>query len=147
VTGSFAAEQASAFVRRFAANEVMTIVAEDVPELRRWLKRAITGGQKHGLRVVPPEHQLQTRAQVTAGQAAEAKLVGLSHIVDVVHFVEKQDAPLLQLADACAFGFRRFFAEQSGGDEFILFPAAFFVLAPLPAAVEEAVQHAVATAG
>jgi len=35
--------------------------------------------------------------------------------------------------------------DESGED--YLFPAAFFVLAPLPAAVEEAVQHAVSTAG
>ena len=28
-----------------------------------------------------------------------------------------------------------------------LFPSSFFVLAPLPAAVEEAIQHAVSTAG
>ncbi|MHB0972460.1 MAG: hypothetical protein ACYC7A_22240 [Thermoanaerobaculia bacterium] len=34
--------------------------------------------------------------------------------------------------------------DESGED--YLFPATFFVLAPLPAAVEEAVQHAVATA-
>ena len=35
--------------------------------------------------------------------------------------------------------------DESGED--YLFPAAFFMLAPLPAAVEEAVQHAVAAAG
>jgi hypothetical protein len=35
--------------------------------------------------------------------------------------------------------------DESGED--YLFPAALFVLAPLPAAVEEAVQHAVTTAG
>lgn len=35
--------------------------------------------------------------------------------------------------------------DESGED--YLFPAAFFVLAPLPAAVEEAVQHAVAMNG
>jgi hypothetical protein len=35
--------------------------------------------------------------------------------------------------------------DESGED--YLFPAAFFVRAPLPAAVEEAVHHAVATAG
>ena len=35
--------------------------------------------------------------------------------------------------------------DESGED--YLFPASFFVLAPLPAAVEEAVQLAVATAG
>jgi hypothetical protein len=35
--------------------------------------------------------------------------------------------------------------DESGED--YLFPAAFFVLAPLPAAVEEAVQQAVVTVG
>lgn len=35
--------------------------------------------------------------------------------------------------------------DESGED--YLFPASFFVLAPLPAAVEEAVQQAVSTAG
>ena len=35
--------------------------------------------------------------------------------------------------------------DESGED--YLFPSSFFVLAPLPAAVEEAVQHAVARAG
>ena len=35
--------------------------------------------------------------------------------------------------------------DESGED--YLFPSSFFVLAPLPAAVEEAVQQAVSTAG
>ena len=35
--------------------------------------------------------------------------------------------------------------DESGED--YLFPSSYFVLAPLPAAVEEAVQHAVSTAG
>ena len=46
--------------------------------------------------------------------------------------------------DANADGMLRVIDESGEG---YLFPASFFVLAPLPAAVEEAVQHAVAAAG
>src|ERR1700730_11551298 len=36
-----------------------------------------------------------------------------------LHFESKQDGPLLQIADACAFGIRRFFAKQDFGTEFV----------------------------
>jgi hypothetical protein len=32
---------------------------------------------------------------------------------------EKRSAPLLQIADACAFAFRRYFAEERYGDELV----------------------------
>jgi hypothetical protein len=41
-----------------------------------------------------------------------------SHIRGKVAFSTQREAPLLQLADACAFGLRRFFAEQQLGKQF-----------------------------
>jgi hypothetical protein len=39
----------------------------------------------------------------------------VDRIVDTVYFAEKDEAPLLQIADACAFCFRRYLAGQKYG--------------------------------
>jgi hypothetical protein len=44
---------------------------------------------------------------------------GISQIQGGVQFADKAQAPILQVADACAFSFRRFFANQEYGSELI----------------------------
>jgi hypothetical protein len=39
-------------------------------------------------------------------------------LIDTVHFVDKKNAPLLQISDACAFAMRRWLSGQSNGSEF-----------------------------
>jgi hypothetical protein len=93
--------QADKYMRRYAvANEVATIVAEDLPKMRRLLRSAF--------------HKAKNIPIIT-----KTSEIRISRIIDTVHFTEKAYAPLLQLADACAYGFRRYFSNQEHGDEFV----------------------------
>lgn len=84
-----------------------TLVAEDVGSKKRILKATVDVLRGMDIRFLDPGLRLgpQTKA--------------LTQVMDRVHFVEKPDAPLLQLADAAAFAFRRFISDQSYGGDFI----------------------------
>jgi hypothetical protein len=41
-----------------------------------------------------------------------------TRIRNTIHWVDKQDDPMVQIADACAYGLRRYFARQSFGEDF-----------------------------
>ena len=110
--------RANKYVRDWApATEVATVVAEDVPEMRRFLKNS--------LRVPLLETPLRPGFIVLTDQEKEAGVIlqtntgPIDRIIDTVHFVEKDDAPLLQIADACAFSFRRFFSDQDYGADLV----------------------------
>jgi hypothetical protein len=96
---------ADTFVRQVGPGEVATIVAEDVPEVRKLLRHALTLA-----RYQPPT--------VTGWGPSPATELRVTQVVDEVHFAGKEEAILLQVADACAFGLRRYFADQSYGDVF-----------------------------
>jgi hypothetical protein len=66
-----------------------------------------------------PLPQKPTLREQETGTIVQNPADKISRIKDGAHFVGKADAPLLQIADACAFGLRRFFAEQKFGDEFV----------------------------
>lgn len=101
-----------------APNEVATVVAEDNPRMRRFL-RNIT--KSEGLRAgftLPPGMLKPTLAEQEAGFISQESENRISRIRHAIHFVEKGDDPMLQLADACAFGLRRFFSELEYGHDF-----------------------------
>lgn len=82
---------------RTPANEVATLTAEDVPELKHFMKKMM-----HVLQRAPlPEVPLVRR------------------IINQIQFQDKDDSPILWLADACAFAFRRFLAGEPTGDRFV----------------------------
>jgi hypothetical protein len=81
-------------------DEIATVVAEDIPEMRERLKIAADTFKQKGFA------GLQDAFRIT-------------NVVDVVHFAKKYEAPILQLADACAFGIRRFLSDESQGEEFL----------------------------
>lgn len=112
------AARANKYVRDWALpNEVATMVAEDVRDMRDLLGSV--------LRAVPPEYELTpeyldlTEAEKASGVVTQTHPGPIDKIIDTVHFVKKDKAPLLQIADACAFSFRRYFAEQQHGDEWV----------------------------
>jgi hypothetical protein len=86
------------------AHEVAMVIAEDKDKVKRLLKTGIT---------------VMADTKLLAGwsddQEAAVSAVGhlpLTRIVDTVNFQGKSDAPLLQLADLCAFVLRRGFADK-----------------------------------
>jgi hypothetical protein len=99
-------------------HEVATVVAEDVPELKKFLRMALTMLRTNPI-VLSPEFIAPTQAERKSGTIFQETEQSSSRIVDTIHFVEKRDGPLLQIANACAFGFRRYFSEQSFGEEFV----------------------------
>lgn len=110
--------RANKYVRDWAEpGEIATVVAEDVPKKRRFLKRV--------LKLPPPTFPLidgavmLTADDKKAGKILQTNSGEIDRIIDTVHFVEKDEAPLLQLADACAFSFRRYFAGQDYGSELV----------------------------
>ena len=113
-------ERADLFLRKYlGGSEVGTIIAEDVNEKRKLLgKMALLF--KHMPTVVGPELQHQTKAEQMLGIQPGEVTQEVTNIIDVPHFVSKDGAPLLQLADACAFSFRRFLSKYKHGDQLVL---------------------------
>jgi hypothetical protein len=105
-------------IRRHAGpREVATVVAEDVPELRRVL-RGIPRAIRQAPFTFPPELLRQTVSDLEAGFCKQVGDMRVTRIRNSVHFVEKADDPLVQVADACAYGLRRFFAGEKFGVDF-----------------------------
>ncbi|MEF3366790.1 DUF3800 domain-containing protein [Methylocystis sp. 9N] len=97
--------QADAYLReRCDKEEIATLIAEDVPDMRSKLR----GMFEITKTLYVPPHLLEINGRYRQG---------ISQIQDGVQFAEKSQAPILQVADACAFCFRRFFSEQSYGEE------------------------------
>lgn len=106
------------YVRDWAEQyEVATLIAEDVHDKRRFL-RATLKIPVSDLPLVPP-YILPTEKEKRTGVVRQTNTGQIDRIIDTVHFVSKGDAPLMQLADACAFSFRRFFAEQDFGERMV----------------------------
>lgn len=112
-------ERADAFLRKYLKGaEDGVVIAEDAPERRRVLRAT---GLRHRDRplALQSDHFRQNEFERALGVAPEAFTYRIDHIIDVPHFVTKDGAALLQLADASAFAFRRCLAKQKGGDELL----------------------------
>lgn len=107
--------RANKYIRDWAhPDEIATVVAEDVPDKRRLLKQSLK--KAHVNLPMTVEFVIPTKAEINAGGITQTNPGPIDRVIDTAHFVEKNDAPLLQIADACAFSFRRYFANQDGGD-------------------------------
>jgi hypothetical protein len=104
---SLCAIAAERFMREKATpNEVATLVAENNNEVKRAMKAV--------------HHLLGTPEAITVLQpeAVQAYLP-LRRIVDTIHFAEKNESILLQIADACALFIRYFLEGRKGIDQFL----------------------------
>jgi hypothetical protein len=105
-------------IRKHAgAREVASVVAEDVPDMRRHLKIVPRILRENPMNL-SQEHLRKTVADVEAGYSLQKGELRVSRIRNSVHFVDKAEDPLVQVADACAYGFRRYFAGEKFGIEF-----------------------------
>lgn len=86
---------ANKWIERYAANEVTSVVIEDSPEFRRYGKLAF--------KAMRGDEMAKVIEEIVPG------LNRLHHIIDAPSYMEKADAPALQLADVCAFLLRRWF--------------------------------------
>lgn len=111
--------RADSWINKYARhNEVATVIAEDVPESKRLLRR-MTKHLLAGYTIPQQDIQLTQPLPHPLLTLDEFRKRKISRIRLPIHFVEKQDEPLLQVADACAFGFRRFLSEQPHGLDFV----------------------------
>jgi hypothetical protein len=97
-------------------NEVAAMVAEDAPTMRHFLKHIVAVDVPDALYPLNQEYVALTRAERATGSISQTRAGAIDRIIDTVHFAQKGEAPLLQIADACAFAFRRYFAQQEHGD-------------------------------
>lgn len=105
-------------IRRHAhPSEVATVVAEDIPEMRKFLKVIPKMYRDHPFHFAP-EHLRETPQDKEAGHCTQRGEMRIARIRNSVHFVEKAEDPLVQVADACAYGLRRYFAKEKFGDLF-----------------------------
>lgn len=110
--------RANKYVRDWGdPNEVATVVAEDIPKKRRLLKKTFRTPSDVPLTA---ENLILTDKDRRNGRIMQTNAGPIDRIIDTIHFVEKSEAPLLQIADACAFSFRRYFAEQDYGEKLII---------------------------
>jgi hypothetical protein len=114
---SYTVAEANKYIREIGAGgELGAIVAEDVHDMRRALRTSLT----MNFPSITPDMQAPTQEQARKGILPPQRELGrVDRIIDTIHFVDKDSAPLLQIADACAFSMRRYFAKQNFGDALI----------------------------
>jgi hypothetical protein len=104
--------KADSWIRQYAEhNEVATAIAEDMLDIKSFLRQLAKGLQRKGFKI--PAHSLQVGDSFTREELGVFKV---SRIRLPIYFALKQEEALLQIADACAFGFRRFLSHQPRDD-------------------------------
>ena len=115
-------ERADLFLRKYLSGaEIGAVIAEDLSEMKKFLAQfGLMHREPRGQLTMTAEYLRQEKWQEEMGIAPEAVELRIDHIVDVPHFVSKGKAPLLQLADACAFAFRRCLSKKDHGDDLVM---------------------------
>jgi hypothetical protein len=109
--------QADRIIRAFAhPTEVTAVVAEDSPDMRHFL-RHVAGLLSMRPLTIPIEHVRSSKDEhgVEARRPVEYRI---ERMIDTIHFAAKEQAILLQIADACAYGLRRYFMDKPFAAEF-----------------------------
>jgi Protein of unknown function (DUF3800) len=92
--------QLETFMRANYPNEVEMLIAEDRPEVRNTVK--FTHGVFRGRGLKQDQSSFEAIKNKLLGE-----LMPLERIVETVHFVQKRESSLLQVADLCAFAIKR----------------------------------------
>ena len=100
------------------AMEIATVVCEDCQDMRQYLKKVPDWYKKNPIHLGPKDLRWIEEDE-RAGYLTQSGDMRIERIRGSVHFVEKDEDPLVQVADACAFGIRRFFAGQKFGRDFV----------------------------
>lgn len=112
--------RADSWINKYARpNEVATVLSEDVPRTKTLLKHLARYLLEPGYSIPKEDVRLANFGDgAPLATVDEFRNRKISRIRLPIHFVEKQEEPLLQIADACAFGMRRFLNGQSHGQDF-----------------------------
>ena len=115
-------EKADLFLRKYLdGTEIGSVIAEDVPEMKRMIGEfGLMHRNPTFHHTLPANLQRLNQAQAQLGRELEDYTYRIDHIVDVPHFVKKGRAPILQLADVCAFAFRRCLSRKNHGNDLVL---------------------------
>ncbi|MGW8201891.1 DUF3800 domain-containing protein [Sphingomonas bisphenolicum] len=117
---AYCIERSDYFLRTYLdGSEVGTVIAEDVPKIRKLLSLGGVTFREHPM-TLSSDDLKQNRMHKLLNLKPTENSLEIRHIIDVPHFVEKAGAPLLQLADVCAFSFRRCLSRQTNGDDLVL---------------------------
>lgn len=104
-----------AFDRLGFSNGPIYVIAEDVPEMQNQLIHGFKIMQETPF-IFAAEGLEPTEFEFNNGIKPEEKEYNLSNIYAPVHYANKEDNILLQIADACAYAIRRYFSETKYGD-------------------------------
>lgn len=117
----FCIGRADLYVREYCGeSEVATVIAEDVDGVKQHFRSILKAMRtpEFSERISGREMRLSAEERLR-GVRLQDNAHKIERVRDTIHFVAKEDGLLLQLADACAFGFRRYFAKGSHGEEFV----------------------------
>jgi hypothetical protein len=115
---AYCVARADKFIREHAGvKEIGSIVSEDVPKMKHFLKRAVNIFRDNPL-ILPPLIAQPTQEEQRLGYMRQESEFRISRIRKSILFVEKDEDPLTQLADAVAFGLRRYHCELDFGEDF-----------------------------
>lgn len=116
-----AVTRADKYVRDYGREaEVATLVVENIPEMHKFLKLNLKNAREFPVKISDPRGlALPTWEEEISGEITQQFEFSISRIRDGIHFQAKDESPFLQIADAVAYAFRRFFSGQDLGDVFI----------------------------
>lgn len=115
-------ERADLFLRKYLGGaEIGSVIAEDLPEMKKFLSAyGLMHREPGGQFTMAAAHLRPEKWQEALEINPEPIDYRIDHIVDVPHFVSKGKAPLLQIADACAFAFRHCLSKNDHGDDLVM---------------------------
>lgn len=89
--------RAQKWLSTYSANELAMFIAEDAGKVRRFIKKI---------------HTLLRDQDSEFFRLPGVELEPLSNVIDTIHFAEKNETSILQLADLSAFLMKRYFMER-----------------------------------
>jgi hypothetical protein len=104
---------ANEFVRTEYENELAQVISDHHSEMPEILRTTLNDMQARPFPVETGRHREGRDPEV------RTKLLRADRIIDEVYFLERRNAPFLQIVDAVAFGLRRYLAHQSSGDDYL----------------------------
>jgi hypothetical protein len=105
--------RANKLVRTEYENELAQVVSDHHSEMPETLRTTLNDMQARPF----PIETAMPREGWTPDIRTE--LLGADRIIDEVYFLERRNAPFLQIVDAVAFGLRRYLARQSSGEDYL----------------------------